>query len=220
MTVTTVRSAFPAEVADLLPRARELAAELGGIPSRNRLKAELRVGAPKASAVREALLATDTEPAESSRPWPSWHRLRPWRRPWWTRCPRLRSLAPVAEPAAVVVDVPSVAAQATPAVAVRKPVRSWPVLLLALPAFVAIWSGLGRAGGADRLRRRAPAARDLRWAVAEHGDHAADRGGDLRRVRPAGVAVRLGYAVRPAGSRCGQRSARCCSARSARSPTT
>src|SRR5690348_12497467 len=74
------RSAYPVSVDELLPKARELATELGDVPSRNRLKKELRVGGPKAAAVRDALLRDhrppDTapilpEPAELTGPEPA-----------------------------------------------------------------------------------------------------------------------------------------------------
>jgi hypothetical protein len=153
MTTTEVRrggSAFPPSVAELLPRARELARELGGLPSRNRLMRELRVGANKAAVVLAELAEPDTStPAGVVR------ELRP---------------APPAAAAAAAVTQPtrptppateqraddaagSPDADAGPATGVRvsqrtgrdrsgrPPVRSWPVLLVALSAFVAIWSG-------------------------------------------------------------------------------
>ncbi|MEH1128492.1 hypothetical protein [Micromonospora sp. CPCC 206061] len=67
----TVNSAYPAPIDDLLPRARALAETLGEIPSRNRLKKELRVGSPKANALRDALaelLAPPAAPAEVPEP--------------------------------------------------------------------------------------------------------------------------------------------------------
>jgi hypothetical protein len=51
---TVVGTAYPAPVAVLLPRARRLAAELGELPSRNRLMTELRIGAAKANALHLA----------------------------------------------------------------------------------------------------------------------------------------------------------------------
>lgn len=53
---TSKGSAFPVPVDDLLPAARKLAVELGAVPSQNKLKDELKIGKPKAKAVREALL--------------------------------------------------------------------------------------------------------------------------------------------------------------------
>src|SRR4051794_19231783 len=50
-TATTARSAYPAPVDKLLPRAIELAEQIGEVPSLRRLIAELRIGAPKARAL-------------------------------------------------------------------------------------------------------------------------------------------------------------------------
>ncbi|XVV14412.1 DUF2637 domain-containing protein [Actinoplanes sp. CA-131856] len=47
---TTTRSAYPATVEELLPKAIELTKTLGGeLPSRNRLMKEFKIGGPKAS---------------------------------------------------------------------------------------------------------------------------------------------------------------------------
>ena len=51
MTTTEPRqrgSAYPPTVAELLPKARELAAQLDELPTRNRLMREFRIGAAKA----------------------------------------------------------------------------------------------------------------------------------------------------------------------------
>lgn len=139
-------SAYPPAIEALLPQARELAERLGALPSRNRLKTELRVGGPKASAVRDALAASldtapDATPAEATPEMPE---------P--TEADTPVSNAP-AEPAPIaapevpessplvtpVVD-PGVKITLAPARTPRKPL-AWPVLLLAMPAFVAIWSG-------------------------------------------------------------------------------
>ncbi len=138
MTTSTAPSAYPFDLSDLLPRARALAEHLGDIPSRNRLMKELRVGAPKATALREALqeaefTAPPALPEAMSDP-----------------APEPDPIEALPEPPAVVVDevpepVPLATGDGHPepapaAVPVRRP-RTWPVLLLALPAFVAIWSG-------------------------------------------------------------------------------
>ncbi|WP_344315601.1 hypothetical protein, partial [Fodinicola feengrottensis] len=61
MTIETTtqesRSAYPPPVDALLPKARKLTAELGEVPSRNRLMTELRIGAPKARAILAELTA-------------------------------------------------------------------------------------------------------------------------------------------------------------------
>ncbi|MER7001697.1 ABC transporter permease [Dactylosporangium sp. NPDC000555] len=129
-----------------MPEARALAERLGEIPSRNALMKEFKIGAPKANAVREALA---DERAEIPAP-RSLHAV-----------PDLEPQDDTTEPDAPaevppVAEAPEPTPQATgdghpdtnitpttdPAAppAARKP-RSWPVWLLALPAFVAIWSG-------------------------------------------------------------------------------
>lgn len=125
-------SAYPRSAVDLLPEARELAAGLGELPSRNRLKKQLKIGAPKAAELRELLdfpESTETHPAG---PGPA------------------ESVAesvtePMTEPS------PQVAVDVDPGPAAPRlraqPVRSWPVFLIALPAAVAIWSGWVGLGG-------------------------------------------------------------------------
>jgi hypothetical protein len=140
-TATLPRSAYPQPVSELLPKARELAGELGYVPSQNRLKTEFRVGTTKARELREALV-TPTEPTPDT-PVPA----EPEPIPFTTAETVTDDVSPlpdmVAEPAETTAPMaPSVPAElpaeATP---VRESVRSWPVLLLALPAMVAIWSG-------------------------------------------------------------------------------
>jgi hypothetical protein len=146
-TPTITRSAFPPAVAELLPRARALASELGHVPSQNRIRNEFRIGVDKARSLRGALLTTD-EPTPSA-PAPA----DPTDAPAASEIPTVEALplvAPVAEP--VTLDVPTDTAEAVTDVSaapVAHPhaVRSWPVLLLALPAMVAIWSGWVGLGG-------------------------------------------------------------------------
>lgn len=117
---TSPGSAYPPSVEGLLPRVREWAADLGSIPSRNRIMTEFRVGAPKARAILAALTG-ENGPVRA-----------------------LRSV-PDAEP-----DEPQVTPAVAPGPAETRPVPRWPLLLLALPAFVAIWGGwvgLGRLTG-------------------------------------------------------------------------
>ncbi len=130
---TSPRSAYPPSVEALLPRVREWAAELGSAPSRNRIMTEFRVGAPKARAILAAL--------NESAP--------------------VRTLRSVPEPATdpdTATDTDATSAAGEPQVTPvadsgserARPVPSWPLLLLALPAFVAIWGGwvgLGRLTG-------------------------------------------------------------------------
>ena len=132
-------SAYPPSVETLLPRARTWVAELGAIPSRNRVMTEFRVGAPKARAILE-VLKSENQPAP------------------------VRTLHAVPEPATDALGElntqtsgepmqPEAEQQATTGAnpgPARGQVRPWPLLLLALPAFVAIWGGwvgLGRLTG-------------------------------------------------------------------------
>jgi hypothetical protein len=228
MSAPTV-SAYPQPVDELLPVARTLAVRLGAIPSRNRLMRELKVGAPKADAVRDALeraeFASPVAPAPAP---PVEEQADPVADPVAGPTPAetqppdrvgleaalvelmqaLKAAAPKADavgdaltrgefappvtpaPAPPVDELPDPVADpvagptpaetvpdlapaktvvepvvlvpvgvdghpgtniipgpVTAAAAARRPVRSWPVLLLALPAFVAIWSGWVGLGG-------------------------------------------------------------------------
>ncbi|MEU9740932.1 ABC transporter permease [Micromonospora chersina] len=171
---------------ELLPAARNLVEEVGGIPSRNRIMADLRVGAPKATALREALIAEAAAAEVVPDPWtfaesapglvpvspaPAGSALGV---PGLTSTPTRsaagtpRALAPhLAAPGASDRDSSPVLAehppaspveespQATPAghlgtrPASRRPrrVSTWPLVLIGLPAFVAIWSGWVGLGG-------------------------------------------------------------------------
>ncbi|MGN9890585.1 ABC transporter permease [Micromonospora sp. L31] len=152
MTAPTL-SAFPRPVEDLIPAARDLADQLGEIPSRNRIKKELRVGGPKADAILAALTRTDAPPA-TTEPTTDLADTTP---------------DPIADPAPVL-DLPPVTDDMPPVVSEQAaPVAdlgtnitteaiptgsmdsqraaAWPVVLLALPAFVAIWSGWVGLGG-------------------------------------------------------------------------
>lgn len=130
--MTTPASIYPRTVEDLLPHAQALAVKLGEIPSRNALMREFSIGGPKAGALRDALsLPTDLDTTPVT-PQPE--------------------TAPVedTEPLVTVDGPPDTASEdreaATPLKAPR-PVRSWPVFLIALPAAVAIWSGWVGLGG-------------------------------------------------------------------------
>lgn len=184
-------SAYPAPIEALLPRARKLLADLGEVPSRNKLMGEFKIGAPKAGTLRQALIeeAEQTERAEQDRT-----EKERFAEQYWLQQVRRGSLMtreeaglpalPVENSEQVEADpVPSrltlVTTETAPAVStedtaetlplvsvdghpgtpvdstgeeVPPPVRraaprSWPVLLLALPAFVAIWSGWVGLGG-------------------------------------------------------------------------
>lgn len=158
---TTVRSAYPPSLEELLPKAHALAERLGQIPSRNRLMRELRVGAPKATALREALAGVVPPPAPATPPTglgDSAPLVAPNPSPAASTGEPATSGTPVAAPTGTQAP-PQVAGNGHPDTgpaaistegdrpeigarrrAGRRPV-AWPVLLLAAPAFVAIWSG-------------------------------------------------------------------------------
>ncbi|WP_163512419.1 ABC transporter permease [Fodinicola acaciae] len=161
MTTTTTErpKAYPPPVEALLPKARKLTAKLGEVPSRNRLMTELRIGAPKARAVLDALTApsdqTDNIPAATSPNRPavvpaeatgdSGQQTREQTEFIAETTAGTAPLSadvvkPESPQVATSVD-PGTAEQPKPASKPQKSVKTWPVLLLAAPAFVAIWSG-------------------------------------------------------------------------------
>ncbi|MEU7807885.1 ABC transporter permease [Micromonospora chalcea] len=146
MTAPTINGTrYPQPVDELLPAARELAKELGELPSRNRLMTEFRIGAPKATELRSLLaIWMDDKPAERT-PDPLPAPTVPESAPPVIRVPVDVVAEPEPEP------VEQVTAPGHPgAPTADKPRRRaavWPVVLLALPAFVAIWSGWVGLGG-------------------------------------------------------------------------
>jgi hypothetical protein len=142
---TPLRSTYPVPVEDLIPAARTLAGKAGGIPSQNQMMKHFRIGKEKAKAVRLALIEEDAattamhlhtvpDPADTDP----------------------ESIGDEMPPAVEEEASPQVTAPVEPGIVARtaqseevpaafpqdaRPVRSWPVLLLALPAFVAVWSG-------------------------------------------------------------------------------
>jgi hypothetical protein len=176
MTAPTLnRSAYPPAIDDLMPRAIELVKALDGeLPSRNRLMKDLHIGSEKAKAV----LAELSELAERDQRTTDLHTAMVVRGSTVPRPPlHLVPETPV-EPAEQVDingviaslddtiarltaeradDSPgpadAVAEPAEQAAEVAAPVRrpvTWPVLILCLPAFVAIWGGwveMGRLTG-------------------------------------------------------------------------
>jgi len=151
-TVTETRSAYPREVTDLIPHARDLAADLGELPSRNKLMTTFKVGAKKANELLAELTTAPAEPPtlpaepeptpdtvpdvpEQAEPEPS-------------------DVEPDTAPAAPVEpNTPAVAAPVAAVEPEQSPV-TWPVLILCLPAFVAIWGGwveMGRLTGFGKV---------------------------------------------------------------------
>jgi hypothetical protein len=171
MTITATRSAYPTSVDALIPHARDLAADLGELPSRNKLMKTFRVGAPKANALIEALTAAPISPAPAP-PDPAEPEPIAPAAPIEVEAPaapiEVEAPAEPMPPAATVqLAAPILAAEvaepptrpadaeaaAPVAAVVRRPV-TWPVLILCLPAFVAIWGGwveMGRLTGFGRV---------------------------------------------------------------------
>ncbi|MET8359757.1 ABC transporter permease [Micromonospora sp. NPDC005171] len=151
MTAPTINGTrYPQPIEDLLPAARDLDLPDGeAFPSRNRLMREFRIGAPKAGELLALLKTMSAAPlADTTAPG--------------TPDPAPALAAP--EPAPPVVPDPTPAPEITPPTPPVEvapvsrpdtptppaPARSavvWPVVLLALPAFVAIWSGWVGLGG-------------------------------------------------------------------------
>jgi hypothetical protein len=162
-------------VEELLPKARELAYELGTVPSRNRLMSEFRIGSKKATTIRKELatvvngagnpgsirlgLMPDIEHAKQTE---SEHPALSTEEPDRDENDGPGSPDPASGTAEdgdpsgtvressrqVAVDVdPGSPPEPISDVDGARPVRTWPVLLLALPAFVAIWSGWVGLGG-------------------------------------------------------------------------
>lgn len=162
MTTPTMNSFYPRPVAELLPAAQDLTERTGTIPSRNRLMRELRVGRDKANALLDALNTDPTppaadpiEPTEEMPPAPvelvADTPPAPGTDPDAIRIPG--SVEPVADGPTTVVSalpIPSVAPGSNVTTIQRRataPARPWVLLLLAAPAFVAIWSGWVGLGG-------------------------------------------------------------------------
>lgn len=168
-------SAYPIKLDKLTDQVKSLAVELGEIPSRNRVMRECKVGAEKAKAVLAALAAEgftpvpDTaDPVEVEAVPRHLHSV-----PVTDQDPTAATVAKTdaTDPAADNVEVTTVAdpvpspvaetpdnASATdtaPVAGEAKRVRSWPLLLLAAGAFVAIWGGwvgLGELTGFGPIR--------------------------------------------------------------------
>jgi hypothetical protein len=118
-------SAFPRTLEELIPQAQRLARELGEWPSQNKLKAVLHIRAERAKAVLQALKDSGFDPTA---PDPS----------------RVLHLVPETTIAGTLpAESPStqVSDDVEPVASTVNRVRRWPVILLAAPAFVAIWSG-------------------------------------------------------------------------------
>jgi len=115
----------PDDMARMLFQARGLMHDTGKVPGRNRLMDLLRVGPDKANAVRAVLLANNPTMPQSGG---GYGELSP------------TGAYPQVTPAT---SPPGEVETKTPA----KRVRSWPLLIIAAPAFVAVWSGWVGLGG-------------------------------------------------------------------------
>ncbi|MGW1341784.1 ABC transporter permease [Kribbella sp. NPDC002412] len=145
---TPLRTTYPVPVEDLIPAARKLADDLGSVPSRNRIMKEFRIGADKARSLLDALTEPTPEPAEA----PAEPHLHSVPSPDTADHGGMDDMTPAPEEGASPQVTPHTdpvptaeVAQADVARAAEaeedKPIASWPVWLLALPAFVAVWSG-------------------------------------------------------------------------------
>jgi hypothetical protein len=162
---TLAPSAYPPSVDDLIPQARSLAADLGEIPSRNRVMKEYRVGKHKARAILAALTDTaepPTQPGSAAPPtavadpgpttYPGVVDTAVELDPSTVRPGASPLVAPAADPG-IAIDATAEADAVAVPVSARRPVV-WPVLILCLPAFVAIWAGwveMGRRTGFGKV---------------------------------------------------------------------
>ncbi len=162
---TTTRSAYPTSVDELIPHARDLAADLGTLPSRNKLMRTFHIGADKAKTVLDALTAApvsappvdvpatpvDRKPSpvtdvDTAEPNTSADAVQAIEVP-----EALPLFSPVVDPDTEI--TPDRAEPVAEAPATERAVI-WPVLILCLPAFVAIWAGwveMGRLTGFGKV---------------------------------------------------------------------
>ena len=169
-------SAYPTPLDTLTDQVRDLATDLGQWPSRNQVMKHCKVGAPKATAALDALKATGftpeqattsadpatvrrlhSVPVESDRPTPPTTEPAPAESALITESAVPQGddeVAPVATPVPEPAEVESAPSVETPSGRGAR-VRSWPLLLLAVGAFVAIWGGwvgLGEKSGFGEIR--------------------------------------------------------------------
>ncbi|MEU7176533.1 ABC transporter permease [Micromonospora tulbaghiae] len=191
MTAPTINGTrYPQPIEDLLPAARALDLPEGeAFPSRNRLMREFRIGAPKAGELLALLKAEPTtppidttepdatDPADAQAvPEPA-----PPVEPDPTPAPEITTAEPDDE--ATPVSRPDTPPDDEPS---RRPVV-WPVVLMALGAFVAVWSGwvgLGKLTGFGKV--------DLLPGIVEPGSWATI---DSAITLPIGVEAYAAYAL-------------------------
>lgn len=149
---TVTGSAYPRPVEKLVPQARELVAKFGEVPSRNRLMAELKIGAPKATAVLKELrgepVIDEPAPVAGSPGLGVAGVSDPIRDPAHHAAASPVSQVVFSEPDPVAdPQAPAGTRPAALAGGGSRTLRVWPVWLLAAPAFIAIWSGWVGLGG-------------------------------------------------------------------------
>ncbi|MEU7170095.1 ABC transporter permease [Micromonospora tulbaghiae] len=191
MTAPTINGTrYPQPIEDLLPAARALDLPEGeAFPSRNRLMREFRIGAPKAGELLALLKAEPTTPpVDSTGPdatdpadAPAVPEPAPPVEPDPTPAPEITTAEPDDE--ATPVSRPDTPTADEPG---RRPVV-WPVVLMALGAFVAVWSGwvgLGKLTGFGKV--------DLLPGIVEPGSWATI---DSAITLPIGVEAYAAYAL-------------------------
>ncbi|ADU08650.1 hypothetical protein ML5_3133 [Micromonospora sp. L5] len=191
MTAPTINGTrYPQPIEDLLPAARALDLPEGEtFPSRNRLMREFRIGAPKAGELLALLKAEPTAPpADTTAPDPAAAPDAP--EPAAPAAPVTVDPTPAPESAttepddeATPVSRPDTPTADEPG---RRPVV-WPVVLMALGAFVAVWSGwvgLGKLTGFGKV--------DLLPGIVEPGSWATI---DSAITLPIGVEAYAAYAL-------------------------
>ncbi|MFD6648310.1 ABC transporter permease [Micromonospora chalcea] len=191
MTAPTINGTrYPQPIRDLLPAARDLDLPDGQrFPSRNRLMREFRIGAPKAGELLALLKSEPTAPPlDTTTPDPATGpdvpepaapvapvAVDPTPAPEITTAEPDAEVTPVSRPDTPTADEPD-----------RRPVV-WPVVLMALGAFVAVWSGwvgLGKLTGFGKV--------DLLPGIAEPGSWATI---DSAITLPIGVEAYAAYAL-------------------------
>lgn len=138
-----------APVDELLSAARQIADRAGGLPSVRQLKKELRIGYDRARALRDEITEDQSEIAEDRYEITEDHVENTWSpsaEPVPAPVPRmaLPTVSDTGDHALPEVTPGSPRDRVVPGqdrVPQRRGARSWPVLVLALPASVAIWSG-------------------------------------------------------------------------------
>lgn len=137
--MTTPASAYPRTVEDLVPEARHMIGENGEIPSLNRLMTELRIGNPKAKEVRSRLSAQGSFDDVKITHGDSL--VGPVDLGEIVDAPAKPQVAVSVEAPSRITETDSATQSSISTVSDKRRVAVWPIILLAAPAFVAVWSG-------------------------------------------------------------------------------